>query len=114
MYLRIVVDRGRCLFKAIGKERKLEVDLVRLAAHRSEGVAPVGMLIADSMRGWHDPEAVNGMFRAFGSGTDLFSRDDCERLAVLWQFRHSIVHTGGTLTQPDAQKVEAIKSLGDG
>jgi hypothetical protein len=31
---------------------------------------------------------------------------------VLWQIRHSIVHTGAWLTLPDAQKVKRLKPYG--
>jgi len=29
-----------------------------------------------------------------------------------WQLRHSIVHTGGTITLPDAQKIKLLSSFG--
>ncbi|MNG07339.1 hypothetical protein D3C84_906340 [compost metagenome] len=29
----------------------------------------------------------------------------------MWQLRHSIVHTGGTITIPDAQKVSELSAL---
>lgn len=32
---------------------------------------------------------------------------------MLWQLRHSIVHTGGTLTLPDAQKIPVLSQLGN-
>lgn len=37
------------------------------------------------------------------------SRELKSDLAVLWQLRHSIAHTAGWLTQPDAQKVERLR-----
>jgi hypothetical protein len=42
----------------------------------------------------------------------LFSTDDIKKLKILWQLRHSIVHTGGTITLPDAQKVNELRSFG--
>ena len=35
-----------------------------------------------------------------------------EKIKTLWQLRHSIVHTGGTLTLADAQKVKSLKTSG--
>ena len=54
---------------------------------------------------------MNKYFRAL-LDTDIFSDADCKNLLILWQLRHSIVHTGGSLTQPDAQKVPELMNLG--
>ncbi|KIC27572.1 hypothetical protein [Leisingera sp. ANG-M6] len=99
--------------KRLSKETNIEIDLSRLAAHRGIGAKSIGVLLADSMTGWHDPARVNSYFDAFGIKRQFFSNKDCKRLAVLWQLRHSISHTGGTLTLADAQKVEALKAKGN-
>lgn len=92
---------------------EVAIDLTRLSAYRNIGTSSVGSIVADSLYGWHSPEKVNKHFGAFGFNYQFYSADDIKRLKVLWQLRHSIVHTGGTLTLPDAQKVEALKSLGN-
>ncbi len=71
----------------------------------------IGLYLADNLPGWHDPVKVNNYFRAFGFPTDFFNNEDCKELKVLWQLRHSIVHTGGTLTRPDSQKVSTLRNL---
>ncbi|MBW4465455.1 MAG: hypothetical protein KME07_08440 [Pegethrix bostrychoides GSE-TBD4-15B] len=100
-------------FKTLSKDVQVSFDPVRLAAHRHLGVTSVGLLLADSLSGWHNPNKVNSFFNAFSLQRQLFNSDHCAKLAVLWQLRHSIVHTGGTLTLPDAQKVPALSKLGD-
>ncbi len=88
------------------------IDMIRLFAYRNIG-ASVGSIIADNLSSWHDPERVNKHFGAFGFNYTFYSNDDCKKLKVLWQLRHSIVHTGGSITLPDAQKVEELKTFGD-
>lgn len=104
----------RVFFQNIQKQTTLELDPKALSAYRGMGVSPIGVLLADSLSGWHSPTQVNSLFAAFGFGkaVALFSPECCKRLAVLWQLRHSIVHTGGTLTHPDAQKVEGLIDRG--
>ncbi|BDS10830.1 hypothetical protein [Aureispira anguillae] len=96
----------------LSKETIVSVDIGRLAAYRNIGTASIGNVLSDSLSGWHNPERVNSYFAAFNLGYRLFSNDDCRRLKVLWQLRHSVVHTGGTITLPDAQKVDELKSYG--
>ncbi|MCU0551528.1 MAG: hypothetical protein MUC48_19470 [Leptolyngbya sp. Prado105] len=100
-------------FKNLSKNTTVSLDPVRLAAHRQLGLTSVGLLLADSLTGWHDPIRVNELFCAFDLNRQLFSADHCSKLRVLWQLRHSIVHTGGTLTRADAQKVSDLSNLGD-
>jgi len=99
-------------FKNLSKKTNIQIDWPRLAAHRATGTSSVGTLLSDSMSGWHDPERVNEYFGCFGLPYQLFTNDDKERLLTLWQLRHSIVHTGGTLTLADAQKVGSLNNLG--
>ncbi|MEG2687382.1 MAG: hypothetical protein RR954_09750 [Christensenellaceae bacterium] len=99
------------LNKACGD--RLDLDLVRLAAHRGLGVSSIGVLVADCLPGWQNPRQVNGYFNAFGMKKDLFSQSDCQKIFVLLQLRHSIVHTGGTITLADAQKVPALAEYAD-
>jgi hypothetical protein len=96
-------------FRELGKD--ITIDPIRLSAYRGFNTS-VGILLADNLPGWQDPERVNSYFKAFGFKTDFCSNDDCKRLMVLWQLRHSIVHTGGSITLPDAQKVDDLTPLG--
>ena len=100
-------------FRQLKKETSsLEIDPVMMSAYRGFS-ASAGILLADSLSGWHNPEKVNRYFDAFGFNVQFFSNDDCRRLRTLWQLRHSIVHTGGTITIPDAQKVKDLSAFGD-
>jgi hypothetical protein len=98
-------------FKKIEKDLPFTINPVRLAAYRGFN-APVGIVLADSMPGWHSPQKVNQYFKFFGFKHQVFSKSDCGQLCVLWQLRHSIVHSGGTLTIPDGQKVKELAEWG--
>ena len=99
-------------FRRLNKECSLEINPVGLAAYRGFG-ATVGILLANNLPGWHKPDRVNRYFRCFGFDTQFFSNEDCRRLNLLWQLRHSIVHTGGSITLPDAQKIDELKPFGN-
>jgi hypothetical protein len=96
--------------KSIGEG--LDLSIKRLIAYRGQG-AQVGLLIADASNSWHSPSKVNEFFACFGSGPELFSTEEVRDLEVLWQIRHTLVHTGGWLTLPDAQKVKRLSKCGD-
>lgn len=100
-------------FKSLEKETSINLDWGRLAAHRAAGAGSVGSLLADSMTSWHSPEKVNKYFGCFRLNYEPFGNTERTRLKTLWQLRHSIVHTGGTLTLADAQKVKSLEGLGD-
>lgn len=89
-----------------------EISPRRMLAYRGQG-AQVGTVLADSLSGWHSPGNVNSYFKAIDSTVSLFSNSDVEDLIVLWQIRHTLVHTGGWLTLPDAQKVKRLHLYGD-
>ncbi|MDX1919427.1 MAG: hypothetical protein SFU25_01675 [Candidatus Caenarcaniphilales bacterium] len=95
----------------------IKLDAISLCSYRNfqpehSGLKSfVGLYLADNLPGWHDPIKVNNYFKAFGFSTDFFNNEDCKELKVLWQLRHSIVHTGGTLTRPDSQKVSTLRNL---
>jgi hypothetical protein len=91
---------------------KLTIDLIRVSAYRGLN-ASIGQLLADALYGWHSPEKVNLFFKAFDLKIDFYSKDDIEQLSILWQLRHSIVHTGGYITRPDSQKIRALVKYGD-
>lgn len=100
-------------FKTISKVSNVAIDPIRLSAHRGLGTESLGILMAGCLSGWHDPDQVNRFFSGFRLKRQLFSSADSDRLKVLWQLRHSIVHTGGSLTLPDAQKVKELANLGN-
>lgn len=99
------------------KSTKFEIDFVRIGAYRDTAV-PVGLILANQLSNWQSPKVVNNFFRAFGlqnaahHPVEIYSNDDKEKLAVLWQMRHSIVHTASTITLPDAQKVTSLNNFG--
>jgi len=97
-----------------GKLKKVDVEIridpVKLAGYRRFSTT-TGVLLADNLPGWQNPRLVNKYFRAL-LDTDIYDENDCQRLLVLWQLRHSIVHTGGSLTLPDAQKVQELSEHG--
>lgn len=88
------------------------VDLNRLLAQRGSP-AHVGYVIADSVSGWHSPEKVNRYFQGVGLKCNVFSNDQISDLNLLWQIRHSIVHTGAWVTKADGQKVPRLSEFGD-
>ena len=89
-----------------------EVDLNRMMAQRGS-LAHVGYVIADSLGGWHNPARVNAYFQGIGLKQNIFSGDQISDLNVLWQIRHSIVHTGAYITAADAQKIARLSSKSD-
>lgn len=99
------------------KSTKFDIDFVRIGAYRDTAV-PVGLILADNLSNWQSPTIVNSFFKAFGlentahHPVDIFSNEDKKKLSVLWQMRHSIVHTASTITLPDAQKVPSLNQFG--
>jgi hypothetical protein len=98
----------------IAKNLRSEVVIspTRLLAFRSVK-APVGFVVADSLNGWHKPATFNSALKAFGIKKDYFGAKEISDLEVLWQLRHTIVHTGAWLTEPDAQKVKRLNRSGN-
>jgi len=83
-----------------------------LLAYRSSPTS-VGLIVADCLSGWHNPNKVNEYFKAYWNNTAIFTSEDVNDLELLWQFRHSIVHTAGTITMPDAQKNPKLREFGN-
>jgi hypothetical protein len=99
-------------FKELKKRSNIEIDPIRLAAYRGYR-ASAGIILADTLEGWHNPNNVNDYFNAYKLDQQLYSNQNRERLEILWQLRHSIVHTGGTITLPDAQKLKKLHKYGN-
>jgi hypothetical protein len=94
-------------FKGLDRKFSIKIDPVRLAAYRGFN-ATSGIILADNMPGWHTPEGVNEYFDTL-LGAKPFDNASVRRIQVLWQVRHSIVHTGGSITLPDAQKIDDLR-----
>lgn len=73
----------------------------------------VGEIVADALPGWHRAERVNSYFRTIFQDFSLYSNHVARELNILWQLRHSVVHTGGVIIRADAIKVEGLKSYGN-
>jgi hypothetical protein len=73
----------------------------------------VGYVISDSLNGWHDPKRVAAFFKSMAIKKDIFTADHASDLEVLWQLRHSVVHTGAWLSLPDSQKVKRLSAHGN-
>ncbi len=101
--------------KKITKDNQSEIsiNLERLSAYRNIGTNSIGLIIADNLKGWHNPEKVNNYFNAFLLNYQFISNENIKRINILWQLRHSIVHTGGTLTLPDAEKLPELNQWGN-
>lgn len=114
-----VTDFLKGLKKAVKADAstKFDVDFVRISGYRDSTV-PIGLILAEQLSNWQSPSVVNAFFKSFrltdaaGRMLDIYSNDSKEKLSVLWQMRHSIVHTASTITLPDAQKVRPLNGLG--
>jgi hypothetical protein len=98
--------------RILGDSRDGGIRITEIAAYRGQP-ANIGALLTDNISGWHNPQRVNEIIKAMLEKTDFYSGEDTDYLNCLWQLRHSIAHTGGWLTLPDAQKVQRLKNLGD-
>jgi len=105
-------DLGKFLKQADQRNGQITISPERLLAFRTLA-APVGLVLADSLGAWHSPSRVNGYIKALGLKQDMFTRAEIEDLQVLWQLRHSIVHTGAWLTRPDASKVKRLSTFAE-
>ena len=94
------------------KHGGLVIEPRRVAAYRSIGAQSIGLLLTDSLTGRQRPDRVNEYFNAFELST-VVQRSGLPQAGRPRQLRHSIVHTGGTLTLADAQKVPELASLGE-
>lgn len=94
----------------------INIDIERFSAFRNNPTA-VGLILADSLKNWQSPSIVNDYFNAFGlkkadgHPITFYSNETKETLSILWQMRHSIVHTASTITIPDAQKIDKLKGF---
>ena len=71
-----------------------------------------GSIVASALTGWHNPEQVNRYFKILLNIHPFYSDEICKEIKLLWQLRHCIVHTGGTITVPDSQKIPDLVTQG--
>ncbi|PSN13717.1 hypothetical protein C7293_14790 [filamentous cyanobacterium CCT1] len=90
----------------------INIEVGRLLALRG-AKTQIGYVISDALHGWHDPSRVNAFFKGLGVKKDAFTSTQVSDLRVLWQLRHSIVHTGAWLSLPDSQKVSRLHGRGN-
>lgn len=106
---------AKFFFEKLGKVASLHIEPYHIAAYRDNRTA-VGLLIAESLNNWHSPDKVDKYFSCFQTGEhkrSLYSNEIQDNLRILWQMRHSIVHTACTITIPDAQKVKQLNAFGN-
>ncbi len=94
------------------KAANIDIGIQHVIGYRGTKAA-TGDMVADALPGWHEPRKVNNYFRGMLNVEPFYTDQQDEELSVLWQLRHSIVHTGGTLTFPDSQKLRALGILGN-
>ena len=99
------------LAKRLEKEG-CSITLYRILAARGEPREP-GQIVADSLTSWHNPSRVNQYFKIVFPTINIYSNSVAAELELMWQLRHSIVHTGGTITREDAAKVSSLRRFSD-
>ena len=104
--------------KNLSKEANINIEIVRFAGYRDKPHS-VGLVLAENLKNWQSPDKVNKYFAAFGlqninhQQQQFLTNDDVNDLKVLWQMRHSIVHTANTITLPDSQKIDMLNDFGN-
>jgi len=104
--------------KHLVEQTQVNIEMVRFAGYRDKPHS-VGLVLAENLKNWQSPHKVNSYFKAFelkdshGRSLQFFSNDNIKDLQILWQMRHSIVHTASTITLPDSQKIEYLHQYGN-
>jgi hypothetical protein len=88
------------------------ISVLRVLSGRGDPREP-GQIIADALGGWHNPSRVSNYFRSIFPRSNIYSNGAISELELMWQLRHSIVHTAGIVTREDAFKVRALRALKD-
>ena len=99
---------AQAFIERLKKIQGIQLDPLRITAYRGQP-AQVGMILADSLHLWHSPFQVSEAFRSITNGAHFYTSAQIEQISLLWQVRHSIVHTGSTLTLPDAEKHHLLR-----
>lgn len=89
-----------------------QLSLARILTGRGNPREP-GEIVADALPGWHHPERVNTYFKVVFPQHNFYSNEEIAELELMWQLRHSIVHTGGVITREDARKVASLSTYSD-
>lgn len=96
----------------------IDLSLLKVSAYRDNPMG-VGLILAYQLNGWQTPSVISTYFDAFGlRGRDgkaaaIYTPENKKDLSILWQMRHSIVHTAGVITIPDSQKISQLNKLGN-
>lgn len=96
--------------RKLEKEATAVIDLATVSAYRGQP-APIGQLLVDSLQGWQNPVKVNRYFACLVHEHQVYSSSAVKQLKLLWQLRHSTVHTAGWITQPDSQKASELAAF---
>ena len=88
------------------------LSIYRLLGGRGNPREP-GHIISDALGGWHDPEKVNRFFSLVFPEHCFYSNELASEIHLMWQIRHSIVHTGGIVTREDCMKHPMLKGYWD-
>ncbi|WP_412024046.1 hypothetical protein [Burkholderia cepacia] len=99
------------LAKRLEKEG-CNITLYRILAARGEPREP-GQIVADSLASWHNPSRVNQYFKIIFPKINVYPNSAIAELELMWQLRHSIVHTGGIVTREDAAKLASLRRFGE-
>lgn len=60
-------------FNSLGfKQGILEIKSIHLLGYRGESAVTTGIILADTLKDWHNPEIVNRYMKSFGFKTDFF------------------------------------------
>ena len=100
------------------ESNEMDIELIKMAAYRDNPVG-IGLMLAYNLKGWQTPSKVINYFHSFclkdarGKRPPIYNDEDKKDLAILWQMRHSIVHTAGTITIPDSQKILDLNTFGE-
>jgi len=98
-------------------EADINLELTKISAYRDNPIG-VGLMLAYSLKGWQTTSRVVAYFEAFNlldaanHKPVIYSDENKKDLSILWQMRHSIVHTAGTITIPDSQKIFDLNQFG--
>lgn len=94
------------------EKKGCSLSLQRILAGRGEPREP-GQIVADAMPGWHSADRVNRYFNIIFPRVQFYSAACARELDLMWQIRHSIVHTAGVITREDAGKVPDLRGYAD-
>lgn len=105
------LDMDAAMRGIFGDGKDSSVRMIDFAAYRGQP-AYIGRLLTDSLTVWHNPQRINSIVKSMLPRVDFYAAEDVRYLNCLWQIRHSIAHSGGWLTPPDAQRIPELHGMG--